>query len=137
MNRTERIAVLNSLFDAGLTFADCVNAYAPRQQSESKAAVIARARELHEDEGKLEFDDHVIVSGAERGNYVMAWVWVDDVSADDQDDKRTRTNFDRILAETDPRTSTAAAQIAAAAPLVAAAAAREDEDHESYTEKGV
>lgn len=62
----------------GLTFGQVVHVYAedntPRQRK-----LIEKARDLYEHEGKLEFGDNVVASGSsDRGDYVMAWRWVDD-----------------------------------------------------------
>lgn len=50
----------------------------------------AKAREQHEDEGTLKFDDMPAISRAdgnpENGAYVAAWVWVPDDEGEDTSD---------------------------------------------------
>jgi hypothetical protein len=45
----------------------------PFEQSTRK-----RARQIYQEQGKLEIDDDAIVSQSEGGCYVAAWVWVPD-----------------------------------------------------------
>ncbi len=72
---------LQALIDQGLTFSDCMATFTANQ-SEAEKAYIAAAREFHEREGDLEFDDHVMVSmGNDDGAYVLAWKWVEDTDA--------------------------------------------------------
>jgi hypothetical protein len=58
----------------GLTFADCVKAWA----ADDDDKYVVYAREHLAREGAVEFDDHVVLSDSSGGNYVMAWIWVDD-----------------------------------------------------------
>lgn len=45
----------------------------------TNAEVRSTAREMFEDEGRIEFDDTPKVSrGTDKGAYVAAWVWVSD-----------------------------------------------------------
>lgn len=79
-------ALLDSLIDSGLTFADCKAAFAKRQD-EKAHAYIAMARDRWEREGSIEIDADTITSGSDdKGDYVLAWVWVDDPEGDDEDD---------------------------------------------------
>lgn len=66
---------LQALRAAGLTFADCVAAFAsvdPVDVAASKHATTAFGTE------DVEFDDDVVVSKAERGRWVLSWHWVPD-----------------------------------------------------------
>lgn len=69
---------LEVLIGMGLTFSDCLKAFAARR-SEKEMAFVKAAKQLHHDEGTLEVDDaaQVSIDDPEVGAYVMAWVWVD------------------------------------------------------------
>jgi hypothetical protein len=65
---------VRALLDAqGITFADCVGAFGSTREDN---AYVLTAHHLHEDAGEVEFDDKAVVSDAEQGAWVMAWVWV-------------------------------------------------------------
>lgn len=50
----------------------------PDLQTDRDKQIVALAREQHERDGEIEFDDPVIVSeGEDNGAYVQAWIWVD------------------------------------------------------------
>lgn len=57
----------------------------------ANAAWVAKAKDMHQDEGTLELDeqgdDSSLVSYSDEGAYVMAWVWVgnDDMGIEDND----------------------------------------------------
>ncbi len=77
---------LDALIDGGLTFSDCVKAFAARQDDPND--VVGAARDQYQDEGSVEIDDNAIISDSDEGAYVMAWVWVDkDGDEDDDEDE--------------------------------------------------
>ncbi len=58
----------------GLTFADCVRAFA----ADDGDPLVEAARKQHHCEGEIEIDQMTVRSGSDGpGDYVMAWVWVD------------------------------------------------------------
>lgn len=70
--------LLAQAIDQGLTFADCVAAFAGRT-TERQRHLIDKARRIHHREGEIEIDSTTITSGSgDQGDYVLAWVWVDD-----------------------------------------------------------
>lgn len=81
------------LIDEGLTFGDCVTAFAARRTPD-ELRYVALAKDLARD-GELEIDDDAIVSGSsDAGDYVMAWVWVDDPESEDDDGPLDDEPFD-------------------------------------------
>lgn len=80
---------LKAALAAGVTFADFVKAYAQKESpSAREKRLIQYARDRIEREGEIEFDDYTICSGNgpdAGGDYVLAWVWVDDVNDDDRE----------------------------------------------------
>lgn len=70
----EIAAALADLRGKGLTFADCVETWAAADDD----PYVAYAREHLAHEGDVEIDDHAVISDSSGGNYVMAWLWVDD-----------------------------------------------------------
>jgi len=74
-----RLAVLDRLALAGLTFGDCVTFFSA-QQDDKAGAYVSAAQEKWGDD--VEVDANAIVSeGDDDGAYVMAWVWVSDEAA--------------------------------------------------------
>ena len=77
-------AELRSVFDdAGVTFADCVTAFAA---PEDDVHVAAARQQYAADE--ISFDDWPVTSRANEdacGSFVMAWVWVPDPEVADGD----------------------------------------------------
>ena len=73
---------LVALIEAGLSFGECVHAFAAREDYDP--AVIAAARRRYEREGEIEIDDSAIVSEGEDGAYVMAWVFVDPEATEEE-----------------------------------------------------
>lgn len=72
---------LTAAIAAGLTFADCVKAFAGKH-SPNEAKYVAAARDVWHKEGEIEIDDTTICSGSSGpGDYVLAWVWIDDETA--------------------------------------------------------
>lgn len=72
-----KIEDLNRLIDTeGLTFSECITAFASLRD-ETDLAFVSAAQDQAE-EGELEVDDTAITSRADddEGCYVMAWVWV-------------------------------------------------------------
>jgi hypothetical protein len=67
---------LRKLADAGLTFGDCIKAFAAR----GKDRIYADHARLHlHRDGECEIDYPTVVSrGDDRGAYVQAWLWIDD-----------------------------------------------------------
>jgi hypothetical protein len=64
------------LVEEGLTFSDCVHAFANRRSEDELAYVQAACKK--QEEGSLEVDETAIVSkGDENGAYVMSWLWVE------------------------------------------------------------
>ncbi len=62
------------------------------------------AKDLYQDEGRIEIDDNAIVSrGVEpvEGAYVQAWVWVGVEDEDDDEAVQTDKCADNILHPTD------------------------------------
>lgn len=81
---------LTGLAKCGLTFADCLYFFSQEQLNDPDLVILAEiAKREFEEEGELEFDDNPIVSkssapsdpNAEKGAYVMAWVWVSEEGA--------------------------------------------------------
>lgn len=61
------------LDDAGVTFADCIAAFA----APADDPIVAAARSLHNKEGHVEVATPGITHwGGDAGTHVMAWVWV-------------------------------------------------------------
>lgn len=73
----KRLDALKVLKDAGLTFSDCVTAFA---DSDENSFVIA-AKELASLEEYLEVDSPTVVSPSKDGAYVQAWIWVNNAHA--------------------------------------------------------
>jgi hypothetical protein len=80
----EPVAALEALIDAGgLIFADAVAAFA-RRQSDEDQYFIQLARDQWVKDGEIEIDDDTIAGGSDdHGDYVLAWVWVDDPRDED------------------------------------------------------
>ncbi len=78
-------AQLGALIDAGLTFGQALNLFAARQRRDAPDLdrYVEGARMTWHRDGAVEVDDPgVIVSeGADDGAYVLAWLWVDNESA--------------------------------------------------------
>lgn len=68
---TENEKSLAALKANGLTFAQCVTAFA---ESDDNPYVVAGRVMMSE--GDLEMDDNVVISGNDDGAYVMAWKFV-------------------------------------------------------------
>lgn len=86
--KSEQAVALEALIDAGLVFADAVAAFSARQ-SDTDRKFVRQARVEWEKEGQIEIDDNAIASGStDRGDYVMAWLWVSDASGDEEGDYR-------------------------------------------------
>lgn len=75
MSKTEDLIRL--IDEEGLTFAECVTAFAERRDAIDLAFVAAAQEQTVE--GELEVDDSAMTyrEDDESGCYVMAWVWVD------------------------------------------------------------
>lgn len=58
----------------GLTFSDCIQAFAATEGDDKIYAEHARAQ-LQRD-GQVEVDESTVVSASDTGAYVMAWLWV-------------------------------------------------------------
>jgi hypothetical protein len=72
--------LLRQAIDAGATLGCFLSMYAEKN-TERDLAIIAKAREVHHREGEIEIDDTTICSGSgDGGDYVLAWVWVDEPS---------------------------------------------------------
>lgn len=71
------------LDDAGVTFADCVAAFA----APADDPLVEAARVQYHRDGEIEIDQRTVRSGSEGsgGDYVLAWVWVDDPEEVDGD----------------------------------------------------
>lgn len=84
MDDNELAAALRHLRHKGLTFSQCVEAFA----DPAEARTVEKARGMAR-EGELEVDEITVVSrGEDNGAYVMAWLWVeDDDDADDDADE--------------------------------------------------
>jgi len=71
---------LKRLQAKGLTFADCVRAYGIERDSDP---LCKAAHAMYGEEGKIEIDSTTVRSGSgDDGDYVMAWVWVDNCDID-------------------------------------------------------
>jgi hypothetical protein len=69
----DRRQILAGLIADGLSFGECVEAFA------TDDPLIEKARDEYVHEGEVEIDDATVVSrGDDSGAYVLAWVWVDD-----------------------------------------------------------
>lgn len=55
------------------TFSEAVNAFGVELESDPYAKA---AKRIYGEDGRIEFDDHVVLSTGDEGAYVMAWVWV-------------------------------------------------------------
>lgn len=66
---------LAKLVDQGLTFGDCVAAFATNRAT-SKVVQTAHDRYAEPSNGSIEIDPETVVSEADEGVWVMAWVWV-------------------------------------------------------------
>ena len=62
------------LDDAGVTFSDCVAAFAAPADN----PLVEAARGRYHRDGEIEIDQNTVLSGSEGtgGDYVLAWVWV-------------------------------------------------------------
>lgn len=71
------------LDDAGVTFSDCVAAFA----APADDPLVAAARVQYHRDGEIEIDQNTVRSGSQgsNGDYVLAWVWVDDPEEIDGD----------------------------------------------------
>lgn len=71
------------LDDAGVTFADCVAAFAAPDGD----PLVEAARVQYHREGEIEIDQTTVLSGSKGsgGDYVLAWVWVDNPEEIDGD----------------------------------------------------
>lgn len=74
-DRSQLMRQLQRLLAKGLTFDDCVEVFGEKT-TDSPVASLAKQR--LQDEGRLEIDDHTVVSySADGGAYVLAWIWQD------------------------------------------------------------
>lgn len=73
--KPDYIAILRTMKDSGLTFSDCVKVFGVDRDSDPLASA---AKRFYGEEGSLEFDDTLVVSGeaCEGGAYVMCWQYV-------------------------------------------------------------
>lgn len=65
--------ILEQLKNAGGSFSDCLAFFGVASVGSTHAL---KAKELHEEEGKIEIDSTTVVDTSDGGAYVMAWVWV-------------------------------------------------------------
>ena len=74
---------------------------AGNQDPEDAQEMIERARKEHHVDGVCEIDDEATVSWADKGAYVMAWVWLDDetVEPDQGDIARCEGRYQRVPGE--------------------------------------
>lgn len=75
---------LAKLVEQGLTFGDCVAAFATNKQT-SKVVQIAHDRYAEPSNDSIEIDPETVVSESDDGAWVMAWVWVPKEDADETD----------------------------------------------------
>jgi hypothetical protein len=76
MIKTERTRYLHALITEGLTFAECVQAFA-EGKSPDEQTYIDEARRMYQRAGVCEIDPETIVSvDGDLGAYVLAWMWV-------------------------------------------------------------
>lgn len=79
LTHAELKQALQTLIDKGLTFSTYLSLFGPETSDERE--YVREARLLYAREGSVEIDDQTVVSmGDDMGAYVMAWVWVDDIS---------------------------------------------------------
>lgn len=58
----------------GITLADCIRAFAAPEDD----PLVALAREQYHCDGEIEIDHFTVRSGSDGpGDYILAWVWVD------------------------------------------------------------
>jgi hypothetical protein len=75
--------VLRALIADGFTFAEALAVFA-QANTRLDTAYIEAARTIHQDPGTLEIDNASVTSGSgDDGDYVLAWVWVNDSSITD------------------------------------------------------
>jgi ribosomal protein L12E/L44/L45/RPP1/RPP2 len=78
-------AIRTALFAAGCGAFS--KTYTAATHAPYELAAIEAARQSHEKEGELEFDDSPLVSrNPDGGAYVMAWVWIPDDEIDCPED---------------------------------------------------
>lgn len=70
------------------TFADAVQKAAKHQTADDKR-VIEAARDKYHRDGEIEIDDTTVLSEADDGAYVMAWVWINYEEAGVEGDNST------------------------------------------------
>ena len=80
-NRSVLQHKLTKLVDQGLTFGDCVAAFATNKQT---SKVVQSACERYASD-EVEIDPETVVSESDEGAWVMAWVWVPKDDADETD----------------------------------------------------
>lgn len=84
---------LSALIARGLTLSSAIKVFSAHHASDESTAYIAAARRMWGREGEIEIDDHSITSGSDdEGDYVLAWVWVNNADAgladdDDEDEE--------------------------------------------------
>lgn len=78
---------LVELIKEGATFPDFIQAWLEVDPpSEKQIKLIAKARELYQEYGDLEFDDQTIASGStDNGDYILCWKWVDNDEGEDDE----------------------------------------------------
>jgi len=74
---------LAKLKERGLTFNDCIEAFGVERDEDRYAS---KAWEEKHRDGELEIDDTTVVSDSDDGAYVLAWVWVDLPTSDEDED---------------------------------------------------
>lgn len=83
-----RDVVLNALSQAGFSaeaaaVAAFTRAYVDPASNADRVRGIERARQAKQEEGSIEFDEDAAISRADdNGQYVMAWVWIEDADDD-------------------------------------------------------
>lgn len=75
---------LKKLVDQGLTFGDCVAAFATNRAT-SRVVQIAHDRYAEPSNDGIEIDPETVVSESDEGAWVMAWVWVPKEDASETD----------------------------------------------------
>lgn len=65
---------VRALLDAhGIRFRDCVDAFGATRKDNP---YVLTAQSLHHNEGEVEIEDTTVLSEADEGVWVMAWIWV-------------------------------------------------------------
>ena len=72
---------LKKLVDQGLTFGDCVAAFATNRAT---SRVVQAANDMYASD-LVEIDPETVVSESDEGAWVMAWVWVPKEDASETD----------------------------------------------------